>query len=991
MTRQNKKVVFVVSTGGHVRGLVELAGRLQCSGVAEAAVLDFPADLMLGLDEFRDAEGVREFVWSGNGVSSRHEAEENKKQFKKPTRIGKTIDVILKFGVVTLYTPISLLVIYAALVFRALAIGLAWLVRPRENPKPSLTEGFLRRLFLESFTLICSLRRRLPPPEGTLLGGVILFASQRLFFGLWQREIELEYLTRFFAGYRPDLIVLPEQNPGYSHDVLIAWARSTGTPILVLPYTMAGRQEWAASFKDLLGCRVKGVLRRLVARAFPNWVYTFKGNCLMLPLPWLFSCEHLRCAPSIPWVTNSGPDGVFAVDNLFMKEFYEREGVDTSAWQIVGSLAEDRLFLARQHRAAIQKETADRLGLNSELPFILIALPPNQFDMGMGDGVEFDNFRSLVEFIVTSTVEAAGDQFNVVVSLHPRTRREDVAFIQDGPVRIADGPIEMLLPASNLYISVASATIRWAIACEVPVINYDAYRYDYRDYHGLEGVVDVKTREQFKQQVVSIISNNAYRERLIQVQAADAARLFRLDGKAEGRIVGLIATLCNAPKGVEAELPAEQEVLAQPSLFRNAWTYTVSNAINSAIPLLLLPILTRYLSPEEYGLVAMFTVLTAVVTAIAGLGTHGAVTREYFLRSREGFAGFVGTCIFILAASSMVLLGLIALFSRPLTGITGIPEHWLAAAVLMGAGQLLCSIGLVIWQVRGLPAIYGAFQIGMSLFNALLSLGLVVGMEMGWQGRVIGQVAAVFAMGVMATVLLARGGWIRFRFSRDHARGALRYGVPLVFHALGATAVATVDRTLITNLVSIDETGLYVVAAQIAMGITFLADSFNRAYAPWLFEKLKEGNPATMRRIVIGTYWYYAGVLLLAGLLVLVAPFLVGFIVGPKFSGATQYILWLSLASAFGGMYYMVTLYIQFSGKTERLAAVTLTVGALNIPLCYAFIQMGGGIGAAQATAVSQLLTFLATWVFAAKAIDMDWMMRRKQPEKEGSKSAGLP
>lgn len=973
MTRKNKKVVFVVSTGGHVRGLVELASRIQRSGVAESAILDFPADLLLELDKFEGAEGIQEFVWCGNGVFRRGDSEENNKQIKKPTRLGRAIDVILKLGVVAFYAPITMLVIYAALAYRALAIGLAWLIRPQEYPKPSLNEEFLRRVFLEAFAVICSLRRRLPPPEKTLLGGLILFASQRLFFGLWKREIELEYLTRFFVDYRPDLIVLPEQNPDYSHDALIAWARSTGTPILVLPYTNAGRQEWAASFKDLPGCRVRGMLRRLVARAFPKWVYAFKGNRLILPLPWLFPCEHLRCVPSIPWVTNSWPDGEFAVDNLFMKEFYEREGVDTSAWQIVGSLAEDRLFSARQHRAAIQEETARRLGLNPELPFILIALPPNQFDMGMGEGVEFDDFRSLVEFIVSAAVEAAEGRFNVVVNLHPRTRREDVAFIHGVPARIVDGPIEMLLPAAHVYISVASATIRWAIACGAPAINYDAYRYDYSDYRGMKGVIDVKTREQFGQELASIISDNTYRDRLVQAQAADAARLFRLDGKAEERIIGLMAALCNAPRSAAAEPSVEHEAGTQPTLFRNAWIYTLANALNSAIPLLLLPILTRYLSPEEYGLVAMFTVLTAVVAAIAGLGTHGAVTREYFLRSREEFADFVGTCIFILAASSAALLGLIALFSRPLTAITGIPEHWLAAAVLMGAGQLLCSIGLVIWQVRGLPAIYGAFQIGVSLFNALLSLGLVVGMEMGWQGRVIGQVAAVFAMGMLATVLLARGGWIRFRFSRDHARGALRYGVPLVFHALGATAVATVDRTLITNLVSIDETGLYVVAAQIAMGITFLADSFNRAYAPWLFEKLKEGNPAMLRRIVIGTYWYYAGMLLLAGLLVLVAPFLIGFIVGPKFSGATQYILWLSLASAFGGMYYMVTLYIQFSGKTERLAAVTLTVGALNIPLCYAFIQMGGGIGAAQATAVSQLLTFLATWAMAARAVEMNW------------------
>ena len=413
-------------------------------------------------------------------------------------------------------------------------------------------------------------------------------------------------------------------------------------------------------------------------------------------------------------------------------------------------------------------------------------------------------------------------------------------------------------------------------------------------------------------------------------------------------------------------------------LFRLAGVYTIANAINSGIPLLLLPVLTRYLSPQEYGLVAMFTVLTAVVVAIVGLGTHGAITREYYLRSQDEFAGFVGTCVFILAASAATLLFLIALFSQELSGVTGIPEHWLVATVVMGVGQLLCSIGLAIWQVRGLPAIYGAFQIGVSLFNALLSLALVIGMEMGWQGRVIGQVAAVSTMGVLATTLLAREGWIRFRFSQEFARQALRYGVPLVFHALGATAVALTDRTLIANLVSLDETGLYVVAGQIAMAITFFADSFNRAYAPWLFEKLKNGDQAVRRKIVIGTYWYFATVLLLAGLLILAAPLLIGVVVGPKFSAATQYIFWLALASAFGGMYYMVTLYIQFSGKTERLAAVTLTVGALNILLCYALVRLEGGIGAAQATAISQLLMFLATWWMAARVIDMDWFFRRQ-------------
>lgn len=412
-------------------------------------------------------------------------------------------------------------------------------------------------------------------------------------------------------------------------------------------------------------------------------------------------------------------------------------------------------------------------------------------------------------------------------------------------------------------------------------------------------------------------------------------------------------------------------------ILRQAGIYTIANAINSAIPLLLLPILTRYLTPHEYGLVSMFTVVTIFVSAIAGFGTHGAITREFYHREPKEFAEFVGTCIVILLVSAFGILLLITIFRHELHGMTGIPEHWMAVPVLMAVSQLLSSIGLVIWQVRGLPVIYGAFQIGMSLLNASLSLLLIVGLDFTWEGRVIGQLGGLIFGSAISAAVLVREGWISLRFRRKYARPALRYGFPMVFHALGAASVVMADKMLIANFVSLAETGLYVVAGQIAMAITFVADSFNRAYAPWLFQRLREGNPASLRRIVIGTYCYFALVLLLAGLLALVAPFIINIVVGPKFALAHQYVLWLGLAAAFGGMYYMVTLYIQFSGKTERLAAVTLIVGTINIPLTYLLLKAEGGIGAAHATALSQLIIFLATWWVAARLIDMDWFFRK--------------
>lgn len=61
--------------------------------------------------------------------------------------------------------------------------------------------------------------------------------------------------------------------------------------------------------------------------------------------------------------------------------------------------------------------------------------------------------------------------------------------------------------------------------------------------------------------------------------------------------------------------------------------YLVSNILNAIIPFALLPVLTRYLSPEEYGEVAMFQTLLGAMTAFVGLSMAGAAAAYLIKRS----------------------------------------------------------------------------------------------------------------------------------------------------------------------------------------------------------------------------------------------------------------------------------------------------------------------------------------------------------------------
>ncbi|HEX2210473.1 MAG TPA: polysaccharide biosynthesis C-terminal domain-containing protein, partial [Longimicrobium sp.] len=242
-----------------------------------------------------------------------------------------------------------------------------------------------------------------------------------------------------------------------------------------------------------------------------------------------------------------------------------------------------------------------------------------------------------------------------------------------------------------------------------------------------------------------------------------------------------------------------------------------------------------------------------------------------------------------------------------------------------------------------------------------ISVWLVVGQGWGWRGRVLGEIASQLLVGAIGLAVLVRGGWVRGGVDRGHLKHAVRYGGGLIPHVYGGLLIVTTDRLFLTHMVGVEETGLYVVGVQVAMLIGVAQQSFNQAWAPWLFGQLKANLPGTRRRVHRLTRLYnvaiIAGALALAGL----APWLLGWLVGPQFRGAAQFVLWLALASAFEGMYKMVVNQIFYAGRTHWLAWITFGTGVANVALNWLLISLNGAVGSAQATAAAMLISYLLT------------------------------
>jgi len=415
------------------------------------------------------------------------------------------------------------------------------------------------------------------------------------------------------------------------------------------------------------------------------------------------------------------------------------------------------------------------------------------------------------------------------------------------------------------------------------------------------------------------------------------------------------------------------EKLITSKLFKSAGIYTLTSVINSAIPFLLLPILTRYLSPTDYGIVSMFGLLVSFIAPFTGLSVHGAIARMYYEKDTIDIKEYITNCIYILISSTLLVSIVFFLFSNVIASISSVPSQILWMVVVVSFSQFITRIVLILWQVQVKPIQYGIFQISQTLLNMLLSIILVVFIGLTWKGRVYAQLITLIIFVLIGFSILLKNKWLKFNINKTYIKHALGYGVPLIPHALGAIVMTMTDRIFITNMVGIETTGVYTVGYQIGMIIDLLATSFNQAYVPWLYSKLKENIPEMKFKIVRLTYLYFVIILFLAISLSIIAPSFLNIFIGKEFNQSSIYVTWIAIGYAFHGMYFMVVNFIFYVNKNYLLTLVTFLSAVLNIILNYILIGRYGAIGAAQATTIVYGVQFLSVWFLSNKTYRMPW------------------
>lgn len=408
-------------------------------------------------------------------------------------------------------------------------------------------------------------------------------------------------------------------------------------------------------------------------------------------------------------------------------------------------------------------------------------------------------------------------------------------------------------------------------------------------------------------------------------------------------------------------------------LIKNTFIYTLLQFVNSGIPFLLLPILTRYLTPSDYGMIANYNTYVGILSIFVGINMPGAVGVSFFHLDQGELKKYIGNVFNILLITTSLALLVVMIIQPYLLQKLTLPVVWLYIAIFVAWMQITTGINLTLWRSKQQAKPFALYEMSQTILNITLSLLLIVVLHYGWEGRVAGTATAVLLFGLLSIIFIYKRGYAELNCSLEYMKDALKFGINLIPHQVALWMRSGVDILLISSIVGVSHTGLYNVGFKFGMVVGIFAQAFNNAYSPYLYEKLKTITPGTREKIVKFTYIYFASIIVFSILLSTFFIWLIPLFLGDKFQGASEYIYWISLAYAFHGMYLMVVNYLFYAKKNHLLSMVTISTSIFHVILSYELIHYYGAIGAAYASVISFFLTFLFVWHISRRVVDMPW------------------
>ena len=386
--------------------------------------------------------------------------------------------------------------------------------------------------------------------------------------------------------------------------------------------------------------------------------------------------------------------------------------------------------------------------------------------------------------------------------------------------------------------------------------------------------------------------------------------------------------------------------------------YLVSDFLLKGMAFITVPIFTRLLSVEEYGIVSVYTSFVAVMAIVSGLDLNAGLGRAT-IDFKEEYPKYLSS---VLSLSVAFFLGgflVILVFSSTISGWVGLPSDLIAIASIVGYGSFVFKFynSHLLFQQKYKQK--SLLHVVKAVSEVVLAIILILAISKAkYYGKVYSSLIMALAFMVICFIIIFRKS--KKVFFPKAWWYAIKIGIPLVPHSLSGIMLAQFDRMAIQALVGATETGLYSFAYNIGMIPLVIQGAIVSTWSPWLYKNLNQNKRDRIREASLILTQLF---LVVVAFVVMIGPELAVFLAPNVYSASISMISVVSLGYFFQFMYMIYVGFAMYHKKTFLVSLGTLLAGGINVVLNLWLIPIYGYEIAAWTTVFSFIALFLFHWI----------------------------
>jgi len=392
-----------------------------------------------------------------------------------------------------------------------------------------------------------------------------------------------------------------------------------------------------------------------------------------------------------------------------------------------------------------------------------------------------------------------------------------------------------------------------------------------------------------------------------------------------------------------------------PVMLKGSIAQTLSNAATQLVSILLLPIITAYLNPKDFGIFSMVATVETFLSLLYNPGLLSATVRMYHdtysERERKKLIGSALRFViyFPLICSLIFLIVGPLLFPVIFKEFSFFPWGILAIflALFIQVNRLWSTLMSLQYKVYKIAI----FSFISMLGGTLVTLVLVVGFKLGALGKVIGMFPPALILsgiGLPALLKYSEGNW-----SFENLKKQLKMGFPLIMGIWSYSILYIGDRYMLERMVDITSVGIYSLGYKIAQLPMFFVNGVRQLWNPVFYENMNNGDYKTTTRLVE----FYVAVLGFAHIFVIMfTKEIMHFFINKQYKDAIPIIGVIVIGVFFSALLTISNSMLGFEKKFGTTSIIATIAAISNIVLNLWLIPKWGIMGAAFTTAISYFL-----------------------------------